>query len=83
MYSKSRHTAETSTFEDLAKSPLMVCGNVENSIEKLATVTRDFGFNELLCWTRIGGMENKKVLRSMELMSGRVMPAVRKLVDAA
>ncbi len=32
-------------------------------------------------WTRIGGMENKKVLRSMELMSGRVMPGVRKLTE--
>ena len=28
--------------------------------------------------SRIGGMENRKVLRSMELMSGRVMPRVRK-----
>jgi hypothetical protein len=55
----------------------MVCGNVEHSIEKLVQVTREYGFDELLCWTRIGGMENPKVLRSMELMSGEVMPRVR------
>ena len=34
----------------------------------------------MLCWTRIGGLENKKVLRSMELMSGMVMPRVRKII---
>jgi hypothetical protein len=38
---------------------------------------REYGFDELLCWTRTGGLDNPKVLRSMELMSGRVMPCVR------
>lgn len=83
MYAKSRHSAETSEFADLVKSPLMVCGDVEAATEKLASVANEYGFNELLCWTRIGGMENRKVLRSMELMSGRVMPQVRKLTQLA
>ena len=78
MYAKSRHTAETSKFEELAASPLMVCGDVDFAVEKLSRVTKEYGFDELLCWTRIGGLENPKVLRSMELMSGRVMPRVRK-----
>jgi hypothetical protein len=34
----------------------------------------------MLCWTRIGGLDSRKVLRSMELMSGEVMPRVRKAV---
>lgn len=37
----------------------------------------DYSFDELLCWTRTGGLDNRKVLRSMELMSGVVMPRVR------
>jgi hypothetical protein len=37
-------------------------------------------FDEMLCWTRIGGLDSRKVLRSMELMSGEVMPRVRKAV---
>lgn len=83
MYSKSRHAAETQSFEEFAKSPLMVCGDVDHSVEKLARVTREYGFDELLCWTRIGGLENRKVLRSMELMSGSVMPRVRKELSLA
>jgi hypothetical protein len=31
----------------------------------------------MLCWTRIGGLETRKVLRAMELMSGEVMPRLR------
>ena len=78
LYSSTRSTAETLNFEDLANSPLMVCGDVDHCAEKLAQLVVDFGFDELLCWTRIGGLENRKVLRSMELMSGLVMPRVRK-----
>ena len=77
LYSASRSAAENLSFDQLAESPLMVCGDVDHAVEKLTKVTREYGFDELLCWTRIGGLENPKVLRSMELMSGRVMPRVR------
>jgi hypothetical protein len=46
-------------------------------VEKLRRVTQEYGFNEMLCWTRIGGLETRKVLRAMELMSGEVMPRLR------
>ena len=77
LYSASRSAAENLSFDQLAESPLMVCGDVDHAVEKLTKVTREYGFDELLCWTRIGGLENPKVLRSMELMSGRVLPRVR------
>ena len=38
----------------------------------------EFEFDEFLCWTRIGGLENPQVLSAMELMGGEVIPAVRK-----
>jgi hypothetical protein len=38
----------------------------------------DFGFDELLCWTRIGGTDNREILHSMELISGLVIPCVRR-----
>ena len=78
LYSATRNTAETIDFDALADSPLMVCGDVDLCVEKLQHLTEEFGFNELLCWTRIGGLENPKVLRSMELMSGQVMPRLRR-----
>jgi natural product biosynthesis luciferase-like monooxygenase protein len=77
LYAGARGLAETLDFERLANSPLMVVGDVDHCVEKLTKAVRDYGFDELLCWTRIGGLENRKVLRSMELMSGEVMPRVR------
>jgi hypothetical protein len=84
MYSQARHAAETLSFNELADSPLMVCGDVDHCVEKLRTVTEEYGFNEMLCWTRIGGLETRKVLHAMELMSGEVMPRLRgKMQQAA
>ena len=78
LYSQSQHAAETLSFDELAASPLMVCGDVDHCVQKLTSVIQEYGFNELLCWTRIGGLETRKVLRSMELMSGQIMPRVRR-----
>ena len=83
LYSKTRSAAETLDFEELANSPLMVCGDVDHCVEKLTRLRVEFGFDELLCWTRIGGLENRKVLHSMELMSGLVMPRVRQVTALA
>lgn len=83
MYSASRHAAETLSFEQLSDSPLMVCGDVDHCVEKLRSVTAEYGFNEMLCWTRIGGLETRKVLRAMELMSGEVMPRLRREIKQA
>lgn len=77
MYSLSRHAAETLGFDELAASPLMICGDVAHCVEKFGRVIAEYGFNEMLCWTRIGGLDSRKVIRSMELMSGEVMPRVR------
>jgi len=67
-------------FDRLVNTPLMVVGDVDHCVEKISRVALEYGFDEMLCWTRIGGLENKKVLRSMELMSGMVMPRVRKII---
>ena len=77
MYAATRRAAETLDFDALADGPLMVCGDVDHCVEKLRRVAQEYGFNELLCWTRIGGLETRKVLRAMELMSGDVMPRLR------
>jgi len=83
MYAATRQAAETLDFDALADSPLMVCGDVDHCVEKLRRVTQEYGFNEMLCWTRIGGLETRKVLRAMELMSGEVMPRLRNEMQQA
>lgn len=77
-YTASRDLASTVEFDDLVDGSSIVCGDVQHCQEKLIALAQEFGFDELLCWTRIGGLENAKVLRAMELMGSEVLPAVRK-----
>lgn len=37
-----------------------------------------YGFTQILCWTRLAGLEHRKVMRSMELMQRNVMPHFRR-----
>lgn len=77
-YAQSRELARTVEFSELAKSPVLACGDVEHCIERVTHLAREYGFNEMLCWTRIGGLERRKVQRAMELISGKVIPGVKK-----
>ncbi len=79
MYSKTQSLAGSLTFESLLGGTSMVCGDVDHCAERLSTLAESYGFDELLIWTRLGGLETKKVLRSMELLSDSVMPKVRKI----
>jgi len=65
-------------FDELERSGVLVCGDVEHAVERLCQMSRQYGFSELLCWSRMGGLETKKVQRAMELISGKVIPAVKK-----
>ncbi len=80
-YKKSQQFAEEVTFEALVDTNAVVCGDSEYCVEKLLRLVREYGFNELLVWTRLGGLDTKNVLRAMELISGDVMPAVRKAIS--
>ena len=79
MYSQTKDLASNITFEALLGGTAMVCGDVDHCAERLDALATDYGFDELLIWTRLGGLDTKKVLRSMELLSDEVMPKVRKL----
>ncbi len=82
-YAKTRDLAANLQFEDIVDGPIMACGDVDHCIEKLTVLAEGIGFNELLCWTRIGCLESKKVLTAMELISGEVLPALHKVSPGA
>jgi len=82
-YLDARDLAAKVEFADLVDGPGMVCGDPEHCTEKLIALAQEFGFDELLCWTRIGGLENRKVLGAMELLGGEIIPAVRKATGRA
>jgi hypothetical protein len=42
-----------------------------------------FGFTTVLCWTRLGGLDHRKVLRCMELMEQSVIPKLRPIGPSA
>jgi len=77
-YQDSRKLAASIEFDDFVKSPVLACGDVDHCVERVTHLAREFGFNEMLCWTRIGGIEAKKVKHAMDLISGKVIPAVKK-----
>ena len=79
MYAKTRDIAATGTWDDFVSRKAVICGDPETVVEALVTAQQTYGFTDLLCWTRLGGLDHRKVLRSMELMSTKVIPRLRHL----
>ena len=52
----------------------VICGDRDHCIEQLAKIERTYGVSQILCWTRLGGLDSRKVMRSMELMQKHVIP---------
>ena len=77
MYADFRDLLSEVAWEELLERDVVICGSPDYVTEKLAGFQQDFGFTELLCWTRLGGLDHRKVLRSMELMCDKVMPHLR------
>ena len=79
MYVRTRDIAATGTWDDFVARKAVICGDPDTVVEALAAAQQTYGFTDLLCWTRLGGLDPRKVLRSMELMSTKVIPRLRHL----
>jgi alkanesulfonate monooxygenase SsuD/methylene tetrahydromethanopterin reductase-like flavin-dependent oxidoreductase (luciferase family) len=77
MYTAFRDVASAATWEQLLEREAVICGDSEFVAEKLYELQQVYGFTELLCWTRLGGLDHRKVLRSMEIMQDKVIPKLR------
>jgi alkanesulfonate monooxygenase SsuD/methylene tetrahydromethanopterin reductase-like flavin-dependent oxidoreductase (luciferase family) len=60
--------------ERLQDMGVLILGTPEDAIEKVREVRDDAGINRISCWFRIGGLEHRKVMTSMELFAREVMP---------
>jgi alkanesulfonate monooxygenase SsuD/methylene tetrahydromethanopterin reductase-like flavin-dependent oxidoreductase (luciferase family) len=69
--------ASAATWELMLERDAVICGSPDFVGEKLRDFQQIYGFTELLCWTRLGGLDHRKVLRSMELMRDKVIPHLR------
>lgn len=79
MYTAARDRLAAAEWDHIVESGSVVCGSPDQVADRIAQMHELCGFTHFLSWTRIGGLEHKKVLRSMELMRDKVMPQVRKL----
>jgi luciferase family oxidoreductase group 1 len=77
MYTAFRELAASVTWDMLLERDAVICGNPYFVAEKLLEYQQLYGFTDLLCWTRLGGLDHRKVLRSMELMGDKVIPVLR------
>ncbi len=76
-YTAFRDAAATMSWEQLLERDAVICGEPDYVAEKLQADHQVFGFTDILCWTRLGGLDHRKVLRSMELMQDKVIPKLR------
>jgi luciferase family oxidoreductase group 1 len=74
VYAKTRDVAATVSWEQLLQAGAVICGNPDDCIAQIEHIRDQYGASQLLCWTRLGGFDNAKVLRCMELMQKYVIP---------
>jgi alkanesulfonate monooxygenase SsuD/methylene tetrahydromethanopterin reductase-like flavin-dependent oxidoreductase (luciferase family) len=82
-YAGVRDMAAQVTWEQLQMAGAVVCGTPDDCAERLAQMQQMFGFTTVLCWTRLGGLDHRKVLRCMELMEQSVIPKLRPIGPSA
>ena len=73
-YVRTRLYAKQRPFEVLVEKDLVAFGSPED-VARVARRYEDAGLTHFLAITNFGGLEHKKVLRSMELLAKRVLPA--------
>ncbi len=78
LYTQTRDLAANVSFEQLLEAGALVCGDRDHCIKQISAMQEKFGFTQLLCWTRLGGLDTKKVLKSMDAMQKHVIPYFKK-----
>jgi luciferase family oxidoreductase group 1 len=77
-YVYTRSAARTVQWDELLERGAVICGNPEECVNQIEEMQKNYGFDQILCWTRLAGLEHRKVLRSMELLQRDVIPHFRK-----
>ena len=77
-YERVRRYASTVHWDELLQTHALVCGNPVQCVEQIEEIREQCGFTQLICWTRLAGLDHRKVMRSMELLSKHVLPHFRR-----
>ena len=73
-YDRIRRYAHTVHWEELLETRALVCGSPEHCIKQIEEIRNQYGFTQLICWSRLAGLEHRKILRSLELFGKHVIP---------
>ena len=73
-YGSLRDLTQTVTYDQLLDLDGVVVGDPETCIRKIRHLDEIYGLSDVLFWTRLGGLDHRKVMRSMELCAKHVMP---------
>jgi len=77
-YERIRRYAHTVHWDELLQTRALVCGNPEHCIKQIEEIRKQYGFTQLICWSRLSGLEHRKILRSLELFGKHVIPHFRR-----
>lgn len=77
-YAATQVFAASVSFQQLLDRGAVICGDRDHCLKRMLALRKRYGMTTLLCWTRMGGLDGRKVLRSMELMQKHVIPEFRK-----
>lgn len=76
-YARVGEAIDSVTFEQLCQFDGVIVGDPDRCIEKIGRLQEAYGITHLLCWTRMGGLDHRKVMQSMELMVRHILPCFR------
>jgi alkanesulfonate monooxygenase SsuD/methylene tetrahydromethanopterin reductase-like flavin-dependent oxidoreductase (luciferase family) len=66
--------APNANWEAIRGSGAAIWGTPERCIERIAELERRYGSTTLLCWTRVGSIDDRKIRDSMGRMQQQVIP---------
>jgi len=78
-YSHYREFGEAGRVIKENREELMLFGTPDSVTRKIEWMEQNLGVNYVMCWMNMGGLEQAKVLRSMQLFAEQVMPRFRKV----
>jgi natural product biosynthesis luciferase-like monooxygenase protein len=76
-YTQIRDVLHLAEWDNIVKAGAVICGSPDDVVQQIGEMAELCGMNTYLAWTRMGGLDQKKVLRSMDLMASKVMPQLR------
>jgi alkanesulfonate monooxygenase SsuD/methylene tetrahydromethanopterin reductase-like flavin-dependent oxidoreductase (luciferase family) len=77
-YVALRDAGADATWDLIRDSDAVIWGTPERCIERISALHRRFGFTTLLCWTRVGSLDHRKVLDCMGLLQDEVISQARR-----